>query len=102
MSYCSFFDHRWLSFDITTDDVKANCDDLKVLGKGDFKALIKWRLALREEVRLFFYQKNFVEMTPIVQLGLDIKAKETEDSTEHVEVVEVVDEEQEISAEVKY
>jgi AdoMet-dependent rRNA methyltransferase SPB1 len=36
--------------DITTDDVKANCDDLKVLGKGDFKTLLKWRLKLREEV----------------------------------------------------
>jgi len=44
-------DNRWLALDITTDDVKANCDDLKVLGKGDFKALIKWRIALREEVR---------------------------------------------------
>lgn len=35
---------------ITTEDVKSNCDDLKVLGKGDFKALIKWRLSLRREV----------------------------------------------------
>ena len=35
---------------ITTEDVKSNCDDLKVLGKGDFKALIKWRLSLRQEV----------------------------------------------------
>lgn len=41
---------RWLALDITTADVKANCGDLKVLGKGDFKALLKWRLALREEV----------------------------------------------------
>jgi AdoMet-dependent rRNA methyltransferase SPB1 len=43
---------RWLNLDITTDDVKANCSDLKVLGKGDFKTLLKWRLALREEVSL--------------------------------------------------
>jgi hypothetical protein len=42
---------RWLSLDPTTEDVKANCEDLKVLGKRDFKTLIKWRLALREEVR---------------------------------------------------
>lgn len=41
--------YRWLSLDITTEDVKANCEDLKVLGKGDFKTLIRWRLALREE-----------------------------------------------------
>jgi len=38
--------------DITTLDVKENCQDLKVLGKGDFKALIKWRIRLREEVRI--------------------------------------------------
>ena len=41
----------WLAMDITTSDVKANCEDLKVLGKGDFKILMKWRTALREEVR---------------------------------------------------
>jgi len=43
--------------DIATLDVKENCQDLKVLGKGDFKALIKWRVQLREEVRIrqFFY-----------------------------------------------
>ena len=43
----------WLTLGVTKDEVKANCDDLKVLGKGDFKALIKWRLALREEVSTF-------------------------------------------------
>lgn len=36
--------------DITTQDVKGNCGDLKVLGKGDFKVLMKWRTKLREEV----------------------------------------------------
>ncbi len=41
---------QWAALPITTDDIKANCDDLKVLGKGDFKALLRWRLALREEV----------------------------------------------------
>jgi hypothetical protein len=41
---------RWLALDVTTADVKANCEDLKVLGKGDFKALLKWRTGLREEV----------------------------------------------------
>ena len=41
---------EWLKLDITTSDVQANCEDLKVLGKGDFKALLKWRTSLREEV----------------------------------------------------
>jgi AdoMet-dependent rRNA methyltransferase SPB1 len=42
---------EWLKLGITRPEIKANCDDLKVLGKGDFKSLIRWRSALREEVR---------------------------------------------------
>ena len=41
---------RWLQLDITSPEVQASCEDLKVLGKGDFKNLLKWRSALREEV----------------------------------------------------
>ncbi|KAF7730190.1 AdoMet-dependent rRNA methyltransferase spb1 [Apophysomyces ossiformis] len=37
---------------ITTDEIKANCEDLKVLGKRDFKELLKWRTAIREEYKL--------------------------------------------------
>ncbi|KAG6885460.1 hypothetical protein C0993_001540 [Termitomyces sp. T159_Od127] len=74
---------KWLSLDITTSDVKANCDDLKVLGKGDFKTLLKWRLALRQE------------------LGLDNKTKETEELTEVVVITEDVDEERQISDELE-
>lgn len=40
----------WLALEVTTPDVRANCEDLKVLGKGDFKILMRWRTALREEV----------------------------------------------------
>jgi AdoMet-dependent rRNA methyltransferase SPB1 len=40
----------WASLPLTSSDVKANLDDLKVLGKGDFKTLLKWRIALREDV----------------------------------------------------
>lgn len=47
------FNVRWFSMNITSPDIKANFEDLKVLGKGDFKALLKWRLALREEVGFF-------------------------------------------------
>jgi uncharacterized protein DUF3381 len=42
----------WASLPLTSEDIKANLDDLKVLGKGDFKVLLKWRTALREEVCL--------------------------------------------------
>ena len=72
----------WLKLPITKNEIKACCDDLKVLGKSDFKALLKWRLAIREE------------------LGLDVSTKNVEEVTETVEVVEEVDEEQQIQDEV--
>ncbi|KAL0579104.1 AdoMet-dependent rRNA methyltransferase spb1 [Marasmius crinis-equi] len=74
---------EWLAMDVTSGDVKANCEDLKVLGKADFKALIRWRLALREE------------------LGLDVKTKAIEEATETVEITEEVDEEQAIQDELE-
>ncbi|KAF9240873.1 FtsJ-domain-containing protein [Melanogaster broomeanus] len=75
---------QWLELSITTSDVKVNCDDLKVLGKGDFKSLLKWRMALRQE------------------LGLDVKTKHADELTEAVEeTVEVVDEQEQIQEERK-
>ncbi|KAN0100709.1 Spb1 C-terminal domain containing protein [Tylopilus felleus] len=74
----------WLELSITTPDIKANFEDLKVLGKGDFKALLKWRIAIREE------------------LGLDVKTKPTAEFTEAVEISEMVDdEEQQIQEELE-
>ena len=32
----------------TTDEIRNCCDDLKVLGRKDFKLLLKWRLKVRE------------------------------------------------------
>lgn len=43
---------EWLKNGLASPEVKENCKDLKVLGKGDFKTLIRWRSALREEVCL--------------------------------------------------
>ncbi|KAG8932073.1 AdoMet-dependent rRNA methyltransferase spb1 [Tulasnella sp. 418] len=74
---------EWKAMDITTADIKANCEDLKVLGKGDFKALLKWRASIREEI------------------GLDVKAKHVEDATETVVVTEPVDEEAQIQEELE-
>jgi len=53
---------RWLKLDITTPEIKAICEDLKVLGKGDFKTLLKWRTALREEVSITFILQPAVEV----------------------------------------
>ena len=50
----------WSSLPLTSEDIKANLDDLKVLGKGDFKALLKWRTALREEVCSFLRFVTFM------------------------------------------
>ncbi|KAF6766295.1 RNA methyltransferase [Ephemerocybe angulata] len=83
ISFESDEEKEWLKMDITKPEIKLNCDDLKVLGKGDFKALLRWRLALREE------------------LGLDVSSKNTEDATEVVEVVEEKDEETQISEELE-
>ncbi|KZT05898.1 uncharacterized protein LAESUDRAFT_701311 [Laetiporus sulphureus 93-53] len=74
---------EWLKLDVTSPDVTANCEDLKVLGKGDFKTLIKWRIALRQE------------------LGLDIKTKLAEELTETVEITDDVDEETQIQNELE-
>jgi AdoMet-dependent rRNA methyltransferase SPB1 len=73
---------EWLKSRHTKPDIVVNCEDLKVLGKGDFKQLMKWRLALRLEI------------------GLDVKASAT-DATEEVEVEEM-DEEEQITEEVSY
>lgn len=45
-------DKALLQHAATSDDVKANCEDLKVLGRRDFSVLIKWRKAVRESLEL--------------------------------------------------
>ena len=58
--------------DITTSDVVANCEDLKVLGKGDFKALIRWRTSLREEVCTLVFLQH---LTPQPYFGASSVSK---------------------------
>ncbi|KAF8477410.1 Spb1 C-terminal domain-containing protein [Kalaharituber pfeilii] len=36
----------------TTDEVRTCCNDLKVLGKRDFRLLLKWRMSVREKFGL--------------------------------------------------
>jgi hypothetical protein len=54
----------------------ANLDDLKVLGKGDFKALLKWRTALREDVCFLklCYVFSIYVYASLVGLGSEDKA----------------------------
>ena len=65
----------WSSLPLTSEDIKANLGDLKVLGKGDFKALLKWRTALREEVSLEALSL-FLSNILIVLVGLGSEDKE--------------------------
>jgi len=81
ITYQKRADQRWLKSRHTKPEILANCEDLKVLGKGDFKALMKWRLAIRLEI------------------GLDVKADPAAEATEDV-TVEPMDEEEQISEEV--
>lgn len=37
---------------LTTDDIKVNCDDLKVLSKKEYKLLLKWRESIRKYMGL--------------------------------------------------
>ena len=59
----------------TTQEIKDLCSDLHVIGKRDFKTLLKWRLSLRKEV---------VEAAPKDQTekGVDEEEKEEEDPEE--------------------
>ncbi|KAJ0009800.1 hypothetical protein Pint_34703 [Pistacia integerrima] len=41
-----------IDHELTTEEVKALCDDLRVLGKQDFKHLLKWRMHLRKALSL--------------------------------------------------
>ncbi|CAO1634023.1 unnamed protein product [Parajaminaea phylloscopi] len=53
-------DKELLKHHETTDDIKANCEDLKVLGRKDFRNLMRWRLALREHLGLEAGKKDDV------------------------------------------
>ncbi|KAL9935087.1 hypothetical protein V8E36_006163 [Tilletia maclaganii] len=71
---------RALKHPDTTEDIRINCSDLRVLGKKDFRRLLKWRLTLRSE------------------LGLE-KVADTVEITEHEEEEEL-DEEAQIDEEL--
>jgi AdoMet-dependent rRNA methyltransferase SPB1 len=50
--------------EVTTKEIAACTDDLKVLGKKDFRNLLKWRLAIREELGLATGKKDTEVETP--------------------------------------
>ncbi|POY73626.1 hypothetical protein BMF94_3160 [Rhodotorula taiwanensis] len=74
-------DKELLKSPLTTGEIKACVDDLKVLGKKDFKMLLKYRTDIRED------------------LGLDGK-KEADDTIDENIEVEPLDEEAQLTAEL--
>lgn len=69
----------------TTDEIRNCCEDLKVLGRGDFKLLLKWRLKVRE----------------IFGLATKATAAEPAPAEEEVAEVESMDEELKIQEELQ-
>lgn len=47
----------------TTEEIKTCCEDLKVLGRREFKLLLKWRLKMRKLLGLDSEEKTTVEET---------------------------------------
>ncbi|KNE59050.1 23S rRNA (uridine(2552)-2'-O-)-methyltransferase [Allomyces macrogynus ATCC 38327] len=52
IEFASDADRALLAHELTTDEIKTCFADLKVLGKKDFKALLKWRVAMRVHLGL--------------------------------------------------
>ncbi|KAF8338134.1 FtsJ-like methyltransferase-domain-containing protein [Cantharellus anzutake] len=49
IEFVSEEEKKWRDGPLMTEELRQCCEDLKVLGKRDFKNLLKWRLQLREE-----------------------------------------------------
>lgn len=67
----------------TTDEIRKCCEDLRVLGKKEFRSLLKWRLKVREK------------------FGLFVKKKKAQDDGEEVAEVAPMDEELAIQEELQ-
>ncbi|KAI9890103.1 MAG: AdoMet-dependent rRNA methyltransferase spb1 [Vezdaea aestivalis] len=72
----------------TTEEVRRCCDDLKVLGRKEFKMLLKWRLKLRERFALASTKDDFKKDTENIEVAevesMDDEVKMQED-LQHLE-----------------
>jgi AdoMet-dependent rRNA methyltransferase SPB1 len=79
------FSQKCLDSNFTTEDIREYLKDLKVLGKKDFKQVIKWRDYVRIELG-FVKKDKVVEETPVVEVeDMDIEdiIKEQKDKDDH-------------------
>ena len=72
ITFSSEADKPILENPATNDEVKADCEDLKLLGRGEFSILMKWRKKVRESIGLGRKQNepaaepaNHVEVEPL-------------------------------------
>lgn len=63
----------------TTDEIKTCCEDLKILGKKEFRNLLRWRLKVREK------------------FGLVVKKKQGQEQEESEEVAEIAPMDEELA-----
>lgn len=69
---------RFLENPLTTEEVKACCGDLRVLNKGDFKMLLKWRLDMLKA------EKEYVKELKHEQDGDEAKESGKKEEKEEV------------------
>ncbi|KAF2216419.1 hypothetical protein CERZMDRAFT_33759 [Cercospora zeae-maydis SCOH1-5] len=78
----------------TSDEVRRNCSDLKVLGRADFKLLLRWRSKARERFGLKEKKTNHTKAAPTQE-------KAEGEEGEEVAVVESMDEEMRLREEMQ-
>lgn len=59
----------------TTDEIRACCADLKVLGRKEFKLLLKWRLKVRE---IFGFPTKKTTKAPVVEEVAEVENMDEE------------------------
>ena len=60
----------------TTPEIRACCEDLRVLGKKDFRKLLKWRLAVREKFGLAKKKQLLVEEAQVEPMDGEMQIEE--------------------------
>ncbi len=79
----------------TDAEIAASCADLRVLGKREFRALLKWRLAIREELGLESSAKAAKERADDAAAAAASAAAAAEAGEGGAEVVEISEEQRE-------
>ncbi|KAG9050143.1 AdoMet-dependent rRNA methyltransferase spb1 [Tulasnella sp. UAMH 9824] len=85
IDFISEEEKRWFDLPITDDDIKADCADLKVLGKREFQRLLKWRASIREQIGIESKQGAGEEATEVAEITPLDPAEEDEQIQQELE-----------------